>query len=174
MSKKIIFIFISFSWIIIAAGMVFMKQYTMNTGRVVLLETVPVDPRDFLRGDYVVLNYKISSIDLKSVQSEKEYYGWDEKVYVKLAPRNGFWEAVAVQTRKCLSKDDVCIKGKVKYSRKGKADIVYGLESYFVPEGEGRIIEENMRGQKTSVAVEAVVDASGNALIKSVFVDKNN
>jgi uncharacterized membrane-anchored protein len=34
----------------------------------VLLKTAPVDPRDFLRGDYVVLNYDISSVPVVDIR----------------------------------------------------------------------------------------------------------
>ena len=34
----------------------------LREGREVTLQTRPVDPRDFLRGDYVVLSYDISSV----------------------------------------------------------------------------------------------------------------
>ena len=34
----------------------------LRSGRDVLLKTVPVDPRDLLRGDYVILSYDISRL----------------------------------------------------------------------------------------------------------------
>jgi len=37
-------------------------ERSLTQGRVVQLETRPVDPRDLLRGDYVILNYKISRV----------------------------------------------------------------------------------------------------------------
>ncbi len=39
----------------------------LRSGAEVLLKTAPVDPRHFLRGDYVVLNYDISSIPFQSI-----------------------------------------------------------------------------------------------------------
>ena len=47
-------------WLIIIFGLIGYKQLTIVTGTTVLLETVPVDPRDIFRGDYVTLNYAIS------------------------------------------------------------------------------------------------------------------
>jgi len=38
------------------------QERALAVGQVILLETRPVDPRDLLRDDYVILNYKISNI----------------------------------------------------------------------------------------------------------------
>lgn len=169
MNKKLIFIVVSFLWIAVAVSLVISKQHIIRTGKTVLLETVPVDPRDFLRGDYVILRYKISTIDLQQIQSEKSYYGRGERVYVKLEPKEKFWEARAVETKRPVSDNGVYIKARVKYCYNKKLELNYGIESYFVPEGEGKDIEKNMRGNKSSVEVEALVDTSGNAIIKKVF-----
>ena len=169
MNKKIIFIVVSFLWIAVAVGLIISKQHIIRTGKTVLLETVPVDPRDFLRGDYVILRYKISTLDLQQIQSEKSYYGRGERVYVRLEPKERFWEAAAVKTKRSVSDNGVYIKARVKYCYNKKLELNYGIESYFVPEGEGKDIEKNMRGNKSSVEVEALVDTSGNAIIKRVF-----
>ena len=168
MNKKLIFIAVSFLWIVVAVGLIISKQHIINTGKTVLLETVPVDPRDFLRGDYVILRYKISTLDLQQTQSEKSYFGRGERVYVRLQPKGRFCEATAVRIKKPVSDNGIYIKAKVKYCYNKKLELSYGIESYFVPEGEGKDIEKNMRGNKSSVEVEALVDTSGNAIIKKV------
>ena len=170
MNKKLILVGVSFLWVAVAVGLIASKQHIIRTGKTVLLETVPVDPRDFLRGDYVVLRYEISALDLQKIESEKPRYRRGEKVYVKLEPGLRFWEARAVKTKKPASDSGVYIKAKVKYCYNKKLTLNYGIESYFLPEGEGKDIEKHMRGNKSSVEVEALVDTSGNALIKKVFV----
>ncbi|MFH0912673.1 MAG: GDYXXLXY domain-containing protein, partial [Candidatus Omnitrophota bacterium] len=169
MNKKIIFVAVSFLWIAVAVGLIISKQHIIRTGKTVLLETVPVDPRDFLRGEYVILRYKISSVDLQQIQSEKSYYGRGERVYVRLEPRERLWEATAVRIQKPVSDNGVYIKAKVKYCYNKKLELTYGIESYFVPEGEGKDIENNMRGNSSSVEVEVLVDTSGNAIIKKLL-----
>lgn len=37
-------------------------EWNRTTAPTILLETVPVDPRDLLRGDYMILSYKISRV----------------------------------------------------------------------------------------------------------------
>ena len=169
MNKKIIFIVVSFLWIAVAVGLIASKQHIIRTGKTVLLETVPVDPRDFLRGDYVILRYKISTLDLQQIQSEKSNFGRGERIYVRLEPKERFWEATAVKTKRPVSDNGVYIKAKVKYCYNKKLELNYGIESYFVPEGEGKDIEKNMRGNNSSVEVETLVDKGGNAIIKRVF-----
>lgn len=170
MNKKIILFFISLLWIVVAVAMIISKQSTMRTGKSVVLETVPVDPRDLLRGDYIILRYKISTLDLNEIKSEKENYKAGEAIFVKLEPKEKFWEAVAVQNKKSTD-NGLYIRGRTRYSYNKKLEVIYGIESYFVPEGGGKEIERSMRGRKSSVSVEAVVDSSGNALIKKVYID---
>ena len=38
------------------------QELLLREGTSILLETERVDPRDLLRGDYLILNYKISSV----------------------------------------------------------------------------------------------------------------
>ena len=45
----------------------------------------------------------------------------------------------------------------------------YGIESYFVPEGEGSRLEALARNRKLSVLV--AVDNAGNAAIKGLIID---
>lgn len=47
--------------------------------------------------------------------------------------------------------------------------VEYGIESYFVPEGEGREIEKSMRSGK--VYSKVVIDDFGKAVLKSLVID---
>ena len=49
-------------WLAILGGMVAINEHTLRTGREIVLKTVPVDPRDLFRGDYVTLRYDISRL----------------------------------------------------------------------------------------------------------------
>lgn len=174
MNKKLIVVLIGFLWAAIAAGVIMSKQATLRTGKSIFLKTVPVDPRDFLRGDYVVLRYEISTLELTKIKSEKQYYNRGEVVFVKIEPKDRFWEAVSVGSKKDIPGDGIYLRGRVKYyySYAHKLGIDYGIESYFVPEGEGKDLEKSMRGNKSPVEVEAIVDAAGRAIIKKVSVNR--
>ena len=75
MTQKIKFFGIGVLWLVIIGGFIFSKQMTLLTGKEVLLKTVPVDPRDLFRGDYVVLRYDISTIDLETVSTDIQQKG---------------------------------------------------------------------------------------------------
>ncbi len=47
-----------------------------------------------------------------------------------------------------------------------RIEVEYGIESYFVPEGTGRMIE-----QARDVKVRVAIDSSGNSVIKHLLVD---
>jgi len=155
------------AWIL---GTVVTQENILRVGKVVLLETQPVDPRDPLRGDFVRLNYKISNVPLKllaaSVKMDQPYVG---NVFVAIAPTgtNGFWEITRADIKNISPADNEVVlrgaAGRSWWNPVGTIRVEYGIEQYFVAEGTG-----NPRGKLT---VQAAVSSSGRATIKEVFVD---
>lgn len=162
-------------------AMVGIKQYTLSTGTPVVLQTQPIDPRSLFRGDYVRLNYAISELALDRFGGDKEFRRGDA-VYVVLKQDGEYWQPVEL-LRDCPADvaGRVVIKGKVQYlnrawRRPGAVEastpsisVKYGIESYFVPEGEGRKLERPGPGETVSIRV--VVDRFGNPAIKAVLVN---
>lgn len=113
MIKRIIIIVVIQTLILF--GMVGMKQYTLNTGTQILLETQPIDPRSLFRGDYVRLRYNINNLELDKIEGDKEFKRYDT-IYVHLIKVENYWEAKAIyQEKPDETNGDVIIKGKVKY-----------------------------------------------------------
>lgn len=166
MDKKKIFIILGIFWLVIIGGFIGFKEYTLRTGQEVLLKTMPIDPRDLFRGDYVVLLYDISRIDPASVVVERTDLKSGDKVYVGLDIREKY--AVATNIYSSPPKDGLYIKGTLKDVSVNRLNIEYGIESYFVPEGEGKVIERQ-RGKNVDVKVS--IDKSGNSVIKAVLID---
>ena len=154
------------AWIL---GTVFVQERALAGGAIVLLETRPVDPRDLLRGDYVILNYKISDVALDLFSPPRtNAVPAGGTVYVALEPQGNFHEAVLASTVPITpSAGQVVLKGSSRAWWRGTAapsvHVEYGLERYYVREGTG-----NPRGK---ITVKAAVPASGQARIKEVFVD---
>ena len=149
----------------------------LREGVEVTLQTRPIDPRDLLRGDYVTLGYDISQLPAGALagQSSAER---DPIVFVKLAPdANGLYQAVSVHAEPVsVTAPEVLIRGRVTYSCGStgrifcdKLTIRYGLESYFVPEGEGKKLEQARNQQKLRVV--AAVLPSGRAALKRLLLD---
>jgi uncharacterized membrane-anchored protein len=162
------------------ALMVIDRASILREGQDVLLQTRPVDPRDFLRGDYVVLAYNISSVKAGDL-ANKPSPDRNAVLYVKLAPNaDGFYEAVSVHQEPVpVTGREVLIRGRTQYgSRCGTGTVrtfcenlqmKYGIEKYFVPEGEGLAIESSRNEGKVSVV--AAVTPSGRAAIKRLLID---
>ncbi|MGT2439893.1 GDYXXLXY domain-containing protein [Bradyrhizobium betae] len=152
------------------------RMQILREGREVTLQTQPVDPRDLLRGDYVVLQYDISRLPSGALAG-KPAPERKPVVFVKLAPNaNGLYEAVSVHAAPVpVTAPEVLIRGRVNYSCGSgrtfcdKLTIKYGLESYFVPEGEGKKLEQARNQQKLRVV--ASVLPSGRAAIKRLLLD---
>jgi uncharacterized membrane-anchored protein len=149
-------------WGIVAAQLLLLlwltgiKEYTLYAGTAVVLQTVPVDPRSLLQGDYAVLRYQISTIP-----GHLDYLSRGDTVYVSLRERGEVWEAESYGTQR-PSDARVFIKGAVGDNRL----LDFGIGAYFLPEGSGYIIE-----QARDVKVKVSINGSGNAVIKGLMVD---
>ncbi len=162
--------------------MVGMKQYTLSTGTPVVLKTEPIDPRSLFRGDYVRLNYAISRLQIDKLAGDREFERGDT-IYVLLRQEAEFWQAVSVHHAPPPAVEkQIAIKGRVEYinqqSFPGQGapaepiktiNVKYGVENYFVPEGEGRVLERPKPGE--TVSIRLVVDRNGNTAIKAVLVN---
>lgn len=147
----------------------------LRSGTEVTLQVEPVDPRDLLRGDYVVLGYNISRIPTSILinQGDSASNGEGRVVFVRLrADESGIWQPVAAsydaQLPEKAATGEVDIKGVTHGSWSATTefiDVDYGIERFYVPEGEGREIERNLN--ERSFRMKVVVDANGSAQIKS-------
>jgi uncharacterized membrane-anchored protein len=165
--------------IALLGAMVVDRAQILRGGTEVKLQTRPIDPRDLLRGDYVVLGYDISTVAsgalFKQPSSSRH-----PVVYVKLAPKpDGLYEALSVHTAVVpVTSPEVLIRGTVAYGASCEPDgqsfcdklqIRYNLEKYFVPEGEGRKLEDARNQRKLTIV--AAVLPSGRAAIKRLLLD---
>ena len=150
-------------WAIVAAqlavliGSIGLREVALRTGTEVVLQTVPVDPRSLLQGDYAILDYEIARLP-----DWMDGFSADRIVYVVLQEEREAWTSSAYTDERSRVAGEVFIRGRI--DRIGHAD--FGIGTYFVLEGTGRIIE---RAQDVKVVVS--VDEYGNAVIKHVLVD---
>jgi uncharacterized membrane-anchored protein len=177
--KFVLFGAASLIQIVLIGLIVFDRVSILRTGTDVTLQTRPLDPRDFLRGDYVVLGYDISSVPAVALEAEHPA-GRDNPVFVKLAPnRDGFYEAISVHAAPVdVASPEVLIRGHVvsgvncsrdRCSFDRMLQVRYGIESYFVPEGEGRKLESARNQRKLTIV--AAVAPTGRAAIKRLMID---
>lgn len=169
MKKNKLFILIGVFWLIIVVGFIVTKEFTLRTGKQLLLKTVPIDPRDLFRGDYVVLRYEINSLDLSKISSDYSNFKIGDEIYLAVKEENGYARPLKIYKNRPTD-ENLFLKGIVKevYEKRIGIVVEYGIESYFVPEGKGREIEI-YRGKGLEVKV--AIDKFGNATIKSLLAD---
>jgi len=165
------------------------REWIVRTGPSFWLRTAPVDPRDLFRGDYVRLNYDISTIprekfgpelktfvdDLPKTGSYTTFLGEREiPVYVALTtnPETGVAEVVSVD--RVPPPSGSFLKGRVcRYDAAASrlSGIEYGIDAYFVEQGKGRELERRAPvgtpdGIQAPLQMEVAVGRNGTAVLK--------
>ncbi|MBX9775911.1 MAG: GDYXXLXY domain-containing protein [Xanthobacteraceae bacterium] len=165
--------------VVLIAAMVYDRVRVLREGSEVALLTRPVDPRDFLRGDYVVLNYEIGDVPAGALKDTPSR-GRGTPVFVKLVRKDGgVYAAVSAHGEPVpLGDGEVLIRGRTESgatcgsNRRAFCDrlrVTYGIERYFVPQDEGKEIERSRNQGKVSIV--AAVTPAGRAAIKRLLID---
>jgi uncharacterized membrane-anchored protein len=154
--------------VLILAAVPGQKMYTLLTGRTVVLRTAPVDPYSVMSGYYVTLSYEISRFD--RVPGSTAFSGLEEDgtpMYVVLRQGDdGFWQAESVHPdRPDVAADRVVIKGRKSYG-----SIVYGIETYYIPEAARATIEDDLRRHARDARIEVKVDRFGRAALVRLLI----
>jgi uncharacterized membrane-anchored protein len=167
-------------WFFTVAFYTVYKEYGLRAGTEVMLRVVPVDPREIFRGDYVILRYEISEITPQQkvfgsyggyMEEEALYNG--DTVYVTLVKDGAFYKGGDIY--KSMPETGLFIKGKIETNQRlfglihdRDASISYGIENFFVPEGEGKVIESARNRNKVSAQI--AVNSYGSASIKALYI----
>ena len=146
------------------------REYILATGQTVYLRTAPIDPRDIFRGDYVRLNYEISSLTADQFQQSVDYKTLKKgsPVYAQLAPGpRELAEFTGISTQTPAA--GLFIRGRVRSAWSQQLNIKYGIEAYFVEQGQGLVLEEK-RGSRDGIQIpmemEVALSSSGTAVLK--------
>lgn len=213
---------------LVLGSIVWSRQTLLATGREIVLPVVPVDPRDIFRGDYVVLGYDLSTVNVPAASDGTAQSGLrdGDVVYVVATrtpadpataglaatpppvpeaqppaagtpppaeaqtqtpappqtpsasvPQANAWRVARASSDKPadVAPEDIVLKGRVvnvwhdAASHRSIMRVRYGIETYFVPEGTGKILEEQVRDKKIEAIVR--VDDGGTAAIKGLVID---
>jgi uncharacterized membrane-anchored protein len=153
--------------------MIWDRVSLLANGREIVLEVIPVDPRSLFRGDYVVLGYDVSRLELPPGTEPPET---GSPYFVTLKKSTGdTWQMVGggSEAPSGTTPDEVVLKGRVEYAAKATPErpaqvgVHYGIESFFVPEGTGRELEKMVGEKKLSALI--AVDGNGKAAIKGLL-----
>ena len=152
--------------------MVESRASILRSGADIKLKTLPVDPRDLLRGDYVILSYPISTIPKAIVTGEVPKESGRVRLAVRLKPgADGLWTASEASFGELPEAEGSVVLRTQPFDYYSPGDgslpdnlfVSYGIERYYVPEGEGKVLEE-ARNQE-ELEVEARVSKDGVAQI---------
>lgn len=149
----------------------------LRNGADIRLKTLPVDPRDLLRGDYVILSYTISTIPKSIVTGEVPKVNGRERLVVRLKPgTDGLWTATEASFGTLAPEEGSVLLRTQPFDYYSVTDgvlpdslfVSYGLERYYVPEGEGKVLED-ARNQE-ELEVEARVSKDGTPQIARLIL----
>jgi uncharacterized membrane-anchored protein len=134
-------------WAVIAAQALFLlgwagwHEHVRQTAPVLRLKTRPVDPRDLLRGDYMILNYEISRHPAPA--------GWPADggaaafVLFKVLDGHAVIDEIrrdappAGETRPWAEAEAMEEPWRRVAGEPAQLRLTYGIERFFVPEGKG-------------------------------------
>lgn len=137
----------------IAGVFILYLSWPLLTGKIIILATRPVDPFDILRGQYIIINYEISTIPV--IRDAKE----GNSVYVILKEdENKIWRYQEASLSKPVG---TFIKGTIKSIYGDNMQIEYGVEQYF--------FERNAELPRRDLTVEAKISSSGQARISNLL-----
>lgn len=162
----------------ILGWMIESRASVLRSGAEILLKTAPVDPRDLFRGDYVILSYDVSAIPAALVTGQRPAESGWQTMQVRLKPgTDGFWTVAEASFGELAPAEGsvVLTTQRFRYyampdaADNGELRVDYGIERYYVPEGEGRDIE--MARNEGALTVAVRVGSNGKAQIRELRMD---
>lgn len=166
--------------ILVAAAMTAVLGYQierrasiLRSGSEIMLASEPVDPRDLLRGDYVVLAYPVSAVPVAEVKGEQPADPGRAVVWVRLVPGvDGLWTRAEASFTKLPPADGTVVLKSLPFELSegaGSYRLEFGIERFYVPEGEGLNIEAARDDSRVTMAVRVASD--GRAQVRTLFID---
>lgn len=153
------------------------REYIAQTGKIVYLRTEPVDPMDPFRGEYVRLNYEIADSMTDSMRQLLKKQNKDDKRNVRVYTVLDVDENQVAHARYITDKKpsgELFIRGRAELPG-WRPTINYGIEAYFVEQGQGQEIEK-LRGVGNDIMVslemKAAIGANGVAVLKGYRFDR--
>lgn len=149
------------------------RLHIQATGQVERLQLAPVDPRDLLRGDYVIVNLSINRlpVDLPGAQDLKR----GDRIFVQLRQADGGLKPVAVAGSLEAARAEsgggagsVLLAGEVRSVTRKTIRADYGIDAFYVPEGQGKVIEKL---DTSRMQIEVAIAADGRAVPLQLLVD---
>lgn len=156
-------------------SMIWGRVDLLKNGREIVVDVIPVDPRDIFRGDYVILGYNFAQV-ARETTPMPDGARQNGIIYLTLEPDGQSWKAGALSLEwpETIPAGALVLKGRVDQigprptgGREGR--VRFGIENYFVPEGTGYAIETAVRDKKVKAVL--AIGRDGTAALKALEID---
>ncbi len=153
-------------WGVVALQVVFLvgwagyHETVRRNAPTIRLKTLPVDPRDILRGDYMTLNYEIS----RPVQAVTGAGPLEGEVFVVLKPEGAHHVIAEILIEEPPANDPRLWVSAKAWGAADNPRLDFGIERFFVPEGKGT-------PTFATLEVEASVSATHHLYIRRLWLD---
>jgi len=149
--------------VLVLASMIAIHAAPLVVGERILLHVRPVDPRDFFRGDYVILAYDFSRVPPGGIHGAPVEPSWrrgfssdawleDRTVYVSLEPEADGVHYRAGEISVERPKSGRYLKGRYANSWGGN-QLQFGIEAFYVQEGTGKVLEQLRNANQLSAEI---------------------
>lgn len=142
------------------------KFYTLQTGQMITIRTMPVDPYDFLSGYHVVLSYDISQL----LEPDDYILSDGKPIFVVLIEGDdGIWSRHAAYEYwpDEIPEGAVILRG-VKANQWG---FQFGIEHFYIPEKNRNRIERDLRENTGKALADIKVDRFGRAALLRLRIE---
>ena len=165
--RKWLIIIVAALQVAVLAQMAGQRELVVKNGKTIYLRTTPVDPRDLFRGDYVSLDYEISSVPKSLLRDglAENKCKQGMRVYAVLdANQNNLCQLAYVTDKK--PKDGLFIRGRVgrQYVESSSIRVLYGIEAYFMQQGKGKQLERDRRLEDVQIPLEMELRLGTNGI----------
>ncbi|MFC0524844.1 GDYXXLXY domain-containing protein [Pontibacillus salicampi] len=151
--KKWLFIVVIGIQALYLIGMAASYYVMEDIGKTITLKTAPIDPSDVFYGDYVRLNYEISTIPEDKWEGDKPSHGG--KVYVVVEEtESGTYDINRAGVTSFATKDkEVQLTARYDYKEVNRHIVDYGIERYYVEDNTGEQYEDKVGEMVVDVAI---------------------
>jgi uncharacterized membrane-anchored protein len=146
-------------------GLAGLAEADLAFGEEIRLRTQPLDPLDIFRGNYVVLRYEISSLQVVRGVRKGEPLCAD-----LFEQSSGVYSARFAYPLRPTEGKTICGHARNDVRDGGTAEIEYGIETYYASADRAREIEASIARGQTYVVID--LDDDGSARIERLEFDE--
>ena len=160
--RRIALVIVVLVQLAVPLGLAAVAAADLAFGREIRLRARPVDPLDIFRGNYVVLRYDISEVEV-GVPVRR-----GETVCVRLTEQNRVWSGNVGFPPGNTSETAICGRARSEAAGGEQVSVEYGIETYYANAERAREIEESISRGTLYAVID--LDDDGSARIERLEV----